>query len=165
MGADETEVKDMPEFQVVSEFQPTGDQPEAIAKLAEGVRKGHKHQTLMGVTGSGKTYVMAKIVEAVQKPTLVISHNNTLAAQLYSEFREFFPNNAVEYFVSTTITTSRRLTSRAPTPTSRRTPPSTSRSRNSVFRPPVRCCRAATPSSSPAFPASTASVRRMITSR
>ena len=100
MGADETEVKDMPEFQVVSEFQPTGDQPEAIAKLAEGVRKGHKHQTLLGVTGSGKTYVMAKIVEAVQKPTLVISHNKTLAAQLYSEFREFFPNNAVEYFVS-----------------------------------------------------------------
>jgi excinuclease ABC subunit B len=90
----------MPEFQVVSEFQPTGDQPEAIAKLAEGVRKGHKHQTLLGVTGSGKTYVMAKIVEAVQKPTLVISHNKTLAAQLYSEFREFFPNNAVEYFVS-----------------------------------------------------------------
>ena len=90
----------MPEFQVVSDFQPTGDQPEAIAKLAEGVRKGHKHQTLLGVTGSGKTYVMAKIVEAVQKPTLVISHNKTLAAQLYSEFREFFPQNAVEYFVS-----------------------------------------------------------------
>jgi len=100
MRADETEVKDMPEFQVVSDFQPTGDQPEAIAKLAEGVRKGYKHQTLLGVTGSGKTYVMAKIVEAVQKPTLVISHNKTLAAQLYSEFREFFPNNAVEYFVS-----------------------------------------------------------------
>jgi excinuclease ABC subunit B len=90
----------MPEFQVVAEFQPTGDQPEAIAKLTEGIRKGHKHQTLLGVTGSGKTYVMAKIVEAVQKPTLVISHNKTLAAQLYSEFREFFPTNAVEYFVS-----------------------------------------------------------------
>jgi len=90
----------MPEFQVVAEFQPTGDQPEAIAKLTEGIRKGHKHQTLLGVTGSGKTYVMAKIVEAVQKPTLVISHNKTLAAQLYSEFREFFPQNAVEYFVS-----------------------------------------------------------------
>ncbi len=90
----------MPEFRVVSEFQPTGDQPQAIAKLAEGVRAGHKAQTLLGVTGSGKTFTMAKVIEQIQRPTLVIAHNKTLAAQLASEFREFFPDNAVEYFVS-----------------------------------------------------------------
>jgi len=90
----------MPEFKVEAPFQPTGDQPEAITKLIEGIRKGHKHQTLLGVTGSGKTYTVAKIVEQVQKPTLVLAPNKTLAAQLFSEFKEFFPNNAVEYFVS-----------------------------------------------------------------
>ena len=90
----------MPDFQLVSDFVPTGDQPQAIAKLTEGLGKGDRFQTLMGVTGSGKTYVMAKIVEALQRPTLVIAHNKTLAAQLYTEFREFFPHNAVEYFVS-----------------------------------------------------------------
>ena len=90
----------MPDFKVVSEFKPTGDQPQAIAKLAEGVRSNLHHQVLLGVTGSGKTYTMAKVIEAVQKPTLVMAHNKTLAAQLYSEFREFLPNNAVEYFVS-----------------------------------------------------------------
>src|SRR5579884_788538 len=90
----------MPEFKVEAPFQPTGDQPEAIAKLAEGIQKGYKKQTLLGVTGSGKTYTVAKIVEQVQKPTLVLAPNKTLAAQLYSEFKEFFPNNAVEYFVS-----------------------------------------------------------------
>jgi len=90
----------MPEFQLVSDLRPTGDQPQAIAKLVEGLRRGDKHQTLLGVTGSGKTYVMANIVAQVQRPTLVLSHNKTLAAQLYSEFREFFPHNAVEYFVS-----------------------------------------------------------------
>ncbi|MCD6289536.1 MAG: excinuclease ABC subunit UvrB [Anaerolineae bacterium] len=90
----------MPKFQVVSEFQPTGDQPQAIEKLVEGLRKGYKHQTLLGATGTGKTFVMAKVIEAVQRPTLVLAHNKTLAAQLYSEFREFFPHNAVEYFVS-----------------------------------------------------------------
>jgi excinuclease ABC subunit B len=90
----------MPPFQVVSEFQPTGDQPQAIAKLAEGVRQGMKHQVLLGVTGSGKTYSMAKVIEQVQKPTLIMAHNKTLAAQLYAEMREFLPNNAVEYFVS-----------------------------------------------------------------
>jgi excinuclease ABC subunit B len=87
-------------FRLVSDFQPTGDQPQAIEKLVEGLKKGYKHQTLLGATGTGKTYVMAKIIEAVQRPTLVIAHNKTLAAQLYSEFREFFPHNAVEYFVS-----------------------------------------------------------------
>jgi excinuclease ABC subunit B len=90
----------MPEFKVESPFQPTGDQPEAIKQLAASIRKGHKHQTLLGVTGSGKTYTVAKIVEEVQKPTIVLAPNKTLAAQLYSEYKEFFPNNAVEYFVS-----------------------------------------------------------------
>ncbi len=90
----------MPPFKVVSDFQPTGDQPQAIEKLVEGLRKGYAHQTLLGATGTGKTYVMAKVIEAVQRPTLVLAHNKTLAAQLYAEFREFFPDNAVEYFVS-----------------------------------------------------------------
>jgi excinuclease ABC subunit B len=90
----------MPEFKLISDFQPTGDQPQAIDKLVEGLEKGYKHQTLLGATGTGKTYVMAQIIERAQRPTLVIAHNKTLAAQLYSEFREFFPYNAVEYFVS-----------------------------------------------------------------
>ncbi len=90
----------MPEFKVVSDFQPTGDQPPAIELLVEGLRKGYQHQTLLGATGTGKTYTIAKVVERVQRPTLVMAHNKTLAAQLYSEFREFFPHNAVEYFVS-----------------------------------------------------------------
>ena len=90
----------MPDFKLVSDFKPTGDQPEAIRLLANGLRAGHEHQTLLGATGTGKTYVMAKIIEAVNRPTLVMAHNKTLAAQLYCEFKEFFPNNAVEYFVS-----------------------------------------------------------------
>ena len=90
----------MGEFRVVSEYAPTGDQPQAIKKIADGILAGKQAQTLMGVTGSGKTFTMAKIIEAVQKPTLVISHNKTLAAQLHGEFKEFFPDNAVEYFVS-----------------------------------------------------------------
>lgn len=87
-------------FQVVSEFKPTGDQPEAIRQLVEGIESKTQHQTLLGVTGSGKTFTVANVVESVQKPTLVLAHNKTLAAQLYSEFKQFFPNNAVEYFVS-----------------------------------------------------------------
>ena len=90
----------MPDFKLVSEYKPTGDQPEAIEKLSEGFINGKKFQTLLGVTGSGKTFTMANIVQKLQKPTLVIAHNKTLAAQLYSEFKEFFPENAVEYFVS-----------------------------------------------------------------
>src|SRR5947209_1462659 len=90
----------MPEFRVVSDFSPQGDQPAAIEQLVEGVLQGERHQTLLGVTGSGKTFTMCHIVQAVQRPTLVLAPNKTLAAQLYSEFREFFPNNAVEYFVS-----------------------------------------------------------------
>jgi len=90
----------MPQFKVVSAYKPSGDQAQAIEKLAEGIAQGFKYQTLLGVTGSGKTYTMAKVIEKVQKPTLVLTHNKTLAAQLYREFKEFFPNNAVEYFVS-----------------------------------------------------------------
>ena len=88
------------QFNVVSAFEPTGDQPQAIERLARGIEEGFKHQTLLGVTGSGKTYTMAKVIERVQRPTLVLAHNKTLAAQLYAEFKEFFPHNAVEYFVS-----------------------------------------------------------------
>lgn len=87
-------------FQVVSDFKPTGDQPQAIAQLVEGIQTGEPNQTLLGVTGSGKTFTVANVVESVQKPTLVLAHNKTLAAQLYSEFKQFFPNNAIEYFVS-----------------------------------------------------------------
>jgi excinuclease ABC subunit B len=90
----------VPEFRVVSEFQPTGDQPKAIADLASGLRAGDKYQTLLGVTGSGKTFTVANLVQEIQKPTLVLAPNKTLAAQLYEEYKEFFPENAVEYFVS-----------------------------------------------------------------
>jgi len=90
----------MPAFKVEAPFEPTGDQPDAIAQLARGIEDGYKYQTLLGVTGSGKTYSVAKVVEKVQRPTLVLAPNKTLAAQLYSEYKEFFPNNAVEYFVS-----------------------------------------------------------------
>lgn len=87
-------------FKLHSKFKPTGDQPQAIEKLVEGIEKGLKHQTLLGVTGSGKTFTMANVIERVQKPTLILAHNKTLAGQIFSEFREFFPENAVEYFVS-----------------------------------------------------------------
>jgi excinuclease ABC subunit B len=87
-------------FQVVSDYQPKGDQPQAIEKLAQGINDGEQFQTLLGVTGSGKTFTVANVIQEVQRPTLVLAHNKTLAAQLYSEFKQFFPNNAVEYFVS-----------------------------------------------------------------
>ncbi len=90
----------MSEFRLQSEYPPAGDQPAAIATLVEGLQSGLAHQTLLGVTGSGKTYTIANVIQAVQRPTLVLAHNKTLAAQLYGEFREFFPDNAVEYFVS-----------------------------------------------------------------
>ncbi len=90
----------MPRFEVISPFEPAGDQPQAIEELTEGIREGLPYQTLMGATGTGKTFSMSKVIESVQKPTIVISHNKTLAAQLYGEFRSFFPNNAVEYFIS-----------------------------------------------------------------
>ena len=90
----------MDHFELVSEYAPTGDQPHAIEQLVEGFRQGNQFQTLLGVTGSGKTFTMANVIQALNKPTLVIAHNKTLAAQLYGEFKEFFPENAVEYFVS-----------------------------------------------------------------
>lgn len=90
----------MPDFQLISKYKPTGDQPQAIRELVESIRGGHKEQTLLGVTGSGKTFTMANVIAELNRPTLVLAHNKTLAAQLCSEFREFFPNNAVEYFVS-----------------------------------------------------------------
>ena len=90
----------MPDFQLVSPFSPQGDQPQAISELVEGIQDGDKHQVLLGVTGSGKTFTAAKVIETINRPTLVLSHNKTLAAQLYQEFRSFFPHNAVEYFVS-----------------------------------------------------------------
>ncbi len=90
----------MEKFILHSDYKPTGDQPEAIEKLVESINEGNREQTLLGVTGSGKTFTMANIIEKVNRPTLVLAHNKTLAAQLCSEFREFFPENAVEYFVS-----------------------------------------------------------------
>ncbi|HDR04897.1 MAG TPA: excinuclease ABC subunit B, partial [Candidatus Marinimicrobia bacterium] len=90
----------MSQFRVASPFSPTGDQPQAIAALTEAIQHGEKFQVLLGITGSGKTYTMAKVIEQVQKPTLIISHNKTLAAQLFGEFKNFFPDNAVEYFIS-----------------------------------------------------------------
>ncbi len=87
-------------FKLVSDYKPTGDQPQAIKSLTKGILDGKKHQTLLGVTGSGKTFSVANVIKKINKPTLVVSHNKTLAAQLYQEFRDFFPENAVEYFVS-----------------------------------------------------------------
>jgi excinuclease ABC subunit B len=90
----------MPDFKIISDLKPTGDQPVAIEKLVEGLVDRKRFQTLLGVTGSGKTFTMANVIEQVNRPTIVLAHNKTLAAQLYAEFKEFFPNNAVEYFVS-----------------------------------------------------------------
>src|ERR1700755_2988866 len=90
----------MSKFNLTSEFYPTGDQPEAIRQLVEGLQRGDHAQTLLGVTGSGKTFTVANVIQQVQRPTLILSHNKTLAAQLYGEFKQFFPDNAVEYFVS-----------------------------------------------------------------
>ena len=88
------------EFKLHSEYKPTGDQPQAIKELVEGFKAGNQFETLLGVTGSGKTFTMANVIQALNKPTLIISHNKTLAGQLYGEMKEFFPENAVEYFVS-----------------------------------------------------------------
>lgn len=87
-------------FELISDYQPTGDQPEAIAQLTEGIRQHVPAQTLLGVTGSGKTFTIANVIKNINKPTLILSHNKTLAAQLYGEFKNFFPHNAVEYYVS-----------------------------------------------------------------
>ena len=90
----------MPDFNLIAPFEPTGDQPDAIEKLTDGVTRGLRHQTLLGATGTGKTFTLASVIQKANRPTLVLAHNKTLAAQLYAEFREFFPDNAVEYFVS-----------------------------------------------------------------
>ena len=90
----------MPDFKLVSDYQPRGDQGTAIGSLTRGVYEGEKHQVLLGVTGSGKTFTMAKVIAAANRPALILAHNKTLAAQLYHEFKSFFPHNAVEYFVS-----------------------------------------------------------------
>ena len=88
------------DFEITSDFKPTGDQPQAIKQLVQGINDNNPAQTLLGVTGSGKTFTVANVIKETGKPTLVLSHNKTLAAQLYGEFKQFFPNNAVEYFVS-----------------------------------------------------------------
>ncbi|NVK50103.1 MAG: DEAD/DEAH box helicase family protein, partial [Cyclobacteriaceae bacterium] len=88
------------EFKLTSDYQPTGDQPKAITELSAGIKNGEPAQVLLGVTGSGKTFTIANVIQEVQRPTLVLSHNKTLAAQLYGEFKQFFPDNAVEYFIS-----------------------------------------------------------------
>ena len=90
----------MAQFRLQSDYQPCGDQPQAIQELVEGIERGDRHQVLLGVTGSGKTFTVANVVNQLQRPTLVLAHNKTLAAQLYGEFKELFPDNAVEYFVS-----------------------------------------------------------------
>jgi len=87
-------------FDLVSDFEPTGDQPEAIDQLVDGLARDEEHQVLLGVTGSGKTFTMANVIQRINKPTLILSHNKTLVAQLYGEFKQFFPDNAIEYFVS-----------------------------------------------------------------
>ncbi|GAJ24400.1 unnamed protein product, partial [marine sediment metagenome] len=90
----------MTAFEIISDHKPQGDQPQAIAQLAQGLHDGLKYQTLLGVTGSGKTFTMANVIEVLQRPTLILSHNKTLAAQLYGEFKQLFPHNAVEFFIS-----------------------------------------------------------------
>ena len=101
-------------FEITSEYEPTGDQPQAIDELSEGVLSGEKHQTLLGVTGSGKTFTMANVINRIKRPTLVLSHNKTLAAQLYGELKQFFPNNAVDISSLITITTNLKLLYRLP---------------------------------------------------
>ena len=125
----------MDHFELVSEYAPTGDQPQAIDQLVKGFQEGNQCQTLLGVTGSGKTFTMANVIQQLNKPTLIIAHNKTLAAQLYGEFKEFFPNNAVEYFVSTTIITSRKLMFRPRTHTLPKTLPSMMRLTSFAYLP------------------------------
>ena len=124
----------MPDFKIVSDLRPTGDQPKAIETLVEGLDTGQTFQTLLGVTGSGKTFTMANVVERLNRPTLVLAHNKTLAAQLYAEFKEFFPRTPSNISSPTTTTTNQRRTFRGPIPSSRRTPTSTMRSTNSDTR-------------------------------
>ena len=135
----------MPAFKLDDIFTPAADQPKAITEISAAVRAGDRFTTLLGATGTGKTMTMAGVIQELQRPTLVLAHNKTLAAQLCNEFRTFFPDNAVEYFVSrTTTTTSPRRTSRRATSTSRRTRRSTRRSTGCATPRPPPCSRAAT---------------------
>jgi hypothetical protein len=152
-------------FEIKSEYEPKGDQPTAIAELVEGINRNDRMQVLLGVTGSGKTYTMAKVIEATQRPAPDLAPNKTLAAQLYGEFKNFFPDNAVEYFVSYYDYYQPEAYVRAPTPTSRRTRRSTSRSTACAIRRRARCSSATTSSSWPRCPASTVSARSRPTPR
>ena len=133
----------MEQFKLVSEYAPAGDQPKAIAELVEGVRQQHALQTLLGVTGSGKTFTMANVVKELQMPALVVSHNKTLAAQLYGEFKGYFPTMRSSISSATTTTISPKPTSRVRTRTSRRRSSATRRSIACGSRPSARCCSAA----------------------
>src|SRR4051812_34032268 len=150
----------MAELRTTSTYSPTGDQPPAIETLAGSILAGEQYQTLVGATGTGKTATMAWTIEKIGRPALIIAHNKTLAAQLCNEFREFFPHNAVEYFVSYYDYYSPRRTSLRPTSTSRRTPPGTTTSRVCGSRRPRRSSHAATWSWSRPSPASTGWARR-----
>ena len=133
-------------FQLESNYKPKGDQGQAIAKLTKSLQVGNRHQTLLGVTGSGKTFTVANVIREIDRPTLVISHNKTLAAQLYSEFKQFFPRNAVEYFVSYFDYYQPEAYIPALIPTSKRTLPLMKRSNAYVCLPRVRFSAAATSS-------------------
>ena len=143
-------------FEVVSPYSPSGDQPAAIAELTERLRAGEKDIVLLGATGTGKSATTAWLVEQVQRPTLILEPNKTLAAQMAAEFRELLPNNAVEYFVSYYDYYQPEAYVRRRTPSSRRTPPSTMRSSVCATAPPTPCSPAGTSSWSPRCPASTA---------
>lgn len=129
----------MDHFKLHSEYKPTGDQPQAIEKLVEGFKEGNQFETLLGVTGSGKTFTMANVIAQLNKPTLILAHNKTLAAQLYGEMKEFFPENAVEYFVSYYDYYQPEAMSRLQTPISLKTPPSMTKLTNSVSLPQPQC--------------------------
>ena len=142
-------------FHLKAPFQPTGDQPQAIEALMQGIHEGDDAQTLLGVTGSGKTFTMANIIARCNRPTLILEPNKTLASQICTEMRGFFPDDAVEYFVSYTTTTSPRLISRPQIPILRRTVPSTTRLTVCATRPRRRCQNSATSSLWRRCPAST----------
>ena len=129
----------MDQFHLISSYQPTGDQPQAIDALCRSIRAGHKEQTLLGVTGSGKTFTMANIIAKLNRPTLVLAHNKTLAAQLCSEFRAFFPENAVEYFVSYYDYYQPEAYIASTDTYIERIPPSTTKSTSCGTAPPPRC--------------------------
>ena len=129
----------MDHFELHSEYKPTGDQPQAIERLVRGFKEGNQFETLLGVTGSGKTFTMANVIAQLNKPTLILAHNKTLAAQLYGEMKEFFPENAVEYFVSYYDYYQPEAYVRLQTPILPKTPPSMTRLTNSVSLPQPQC--------------------------